>query len=88
MDRLTDQQVADQLTGIKGLGPWSAEMFLMFSLRRPDIFSVGDLGVRTAVSKLYGVDRENKGKILELSESWSPYRTYACRYLWASLENV
>lgn len=85
---LSDVQVTQQLTALKGLGPWSAEMFLMFSLRRPDVFSLGDLGVRTAISRLYHIDREDKQKILKLSERWRPYRTYACRYLWASLENV
>jgi DNA-3-methyladenine glycosylase II len=86
-DLLPDEAVFKAVTSVKGLGPWSAEMFLMFSLRRPDIFSVGDLGIRTAIARLYGVDREDKQAIIKLSESWSPYRTYACRLLWASLEN-
>jgi len=88
LDLLTDEEVAAKVTAIKGLGPWSAEMFLMFSLKRPDVFSVGDLGVRTAISRLYGIDREDKSRILVLSEQWRPFRTYACRYLWASLDSV
>lgn len=88
LSELEDEQVTKTLTSIKGLGPWSAEMFLMFSLKRSDVFSLGDLGVRTAISRLYGVDREDKIKILNISRSWQPYRTYACRYLWASLENA
>jgi len=60
-------------------------MILMFSLNRPDIFPVGDLGIRTAMSKLYKIERENKEEILKISESWSPHRTLASRYLWKSL---
>ncbi len=85
---LSNEEVFQQLTALKGLGPWSAEMFLMFSLKRPDVFSVGDLGVRSAINRLYGIDRGDNSKILALSENWKPYRTYACRYLWASLDNV
>lgn len=88
LNGLTDEQITHQLTSIKGLGPWSAEMFLIFSLKRPDIFSVGDLGLRTAISRLYGLDREDKPAILQLSETWRPYRTSASRYLWASLDAV
>ena len=60
-------------------------MILMFSLKRPDVFSLGDLGLRTAVSKLYKVDRDNIKKIESISLKWSPYRTIAARYLWKSL---
>lgn len=87
LKNLPDEEVVQQIVALKGLGPWSAEMFLMFSLNRPDIFAIGDLGLRTAVSNLYGIDREDKDAILELSKSWSPYRTLASRYLWASLNN-
>lgn len=88
LDTLTDDKISTAVTAIKGLGPWSAEMFLMFSLKRPDIFSVGDLGIRTAISRLYHLDREDKPAIIKLSENWRPFRTYACRYLWASLDSV
>ena len=85
---MTDQQVLEQLTKLKGIGTWTAEMFLMFSLDRQDIFSLGDLGLRNAVAKLYKVDRDDIGAIQQISTPWSPYRTIACRYLWASLDNA
>ncbi len=85
---LSDQEIVKTLTSIKGLGPWSAEMFLIFSLRRSDVFSIGDLGVRTAISRIYGIDREDKNKILAISQPWAPYRSFACRFLWASLDNA
>lgn len=88
LTKLTNEQITNQLTAVRGLGPWSAEMFLMFSLKRPDIFSIGDLGVRTAISRLYSVDRNDHAKILEISINWQPYRTFACRYLWSSLDNT
>lgn len=84
--KLSDEEVIGQLTKIKGIGVWTAEMFLMFSLKRPDVFSFGDLGLRTAISRLYKVDRNDKDKIIKISNKWSPYRTIACRYLWASLD--
>ena len=84
---LPDEDVITALTKVKGIGRWTAEMFLIFSLGRLDTFSVGDLGLRTAVSKLYEVDREDKNKIEEISKQWSPYRSLASLYLWKSLEN-
>lgn len=84
---LEDEEVVLELTKVKGVGRWTAEMFLIFSLGRQNIFSVGDLGLRSAVAKLYGVNREDKIKIEEISKSWSPYKTLASLYLWKSLEN-
>lgn len=84
---LPDEAVITALTKVKGIGPWTAEMFLIFSLGRLDTFSVGDLGLRTAVGRLYGVDRNDKIKIEEISKKWSPYRSLASLYLWKSLEN-
>jgi len=81
----TDGEVISELIKLKGIGKWTAEMILMFSLKRPDVFSLGDLGLRTAVSKLYKVDRDNIKKIESISLKWSPYRTIAARYLWKSL---
>jgi len=81
----TDEEVINELVRLKGVGKWTAEMILMFSLKRPDVFSLGDLGLRTAVSKLYKVDRNNIKKIEKISLNWSPYRTIAARYLWKSL---
>ncbi|MBU1200778.1 DNA-3-methyladenine glycosylase [Patescibacteria group bacterium] len=87
LKKSTDQEVIDQLTSIKGIGPWSANMILMFSLNRPDVFPVGDLGIRTAMSKLYKLDRENLKAMIIIAKKWSPYRTLASRYLWQSLDN-
>lgn len=82
------EQAVEQLTQIKGVGRWTAEMFLMFSLGREDVFSVGDLGLRRAIERWYGVEPDHKDlkKYLEISQKWQPYRTYASRVLWRSLE--
>ena len=61
-------------------------MFLIFSLQRPDIFSVGDLGLRSAVSKLYKARKDDFKKIEKISERWKPFRSFACRYLWESID--
>ncbi len=87
LHKLKDQQIMDQLTNIKGIGPWSAHMILMFTLNRPNVFPVGDLGIRTAMSRLYKLDRENQKAMLKKAENWSPYRTLASRYLWQSLDS-
>lgn len=87
LDKLSDEEVKKELIQVKGIGEWTAEMFLIFSLARPDVFSLGDLGLRNAISKLYGIDREDKTKILTLSQTWSPYRSTASLYLWSSLDN-
>lgn len=87
LSNISDEEVYAQLTAVNGIGPWTAEMFLIFSLHRPDVFSLGDLGLRTAVARLYGVPRDNLKKISKISESWKPYRSFASRYLWMSLEN-
>ena len=74
------------LTQIKGVGQWTVEMILMFTLGREDIFAVDDLGIQQAICKLYKIDAADKKamkeKMLKVSARWSPYRTYACRYLW------
>ncbi len=84
---LADEEVIIELTRVKGIGRWTAEMVLIFYLQRPDVFSLGDLGLRTAVSKLYKVDRNNLKKIEKISLAWKPYRSLASRYLWKSLDN-
>lgn len=87
LEQLEDEDVVKELIKIKGIGPWTAEMFLMFSLGREDIFSYGDLGLRRAIQKLYNMQKEpTKKEAQDLSLKWSPYRTYACRILWRSLE--
>ena len=78
-----DELVVAELTKLHGIGPWTAEMFLMFSLGREDVFSYGDLGLRRAIKKLYGFKKEPSRKQLEkISMKWSPYRTYASLVLW------
>ena len=86
LTKMSDQEVADHLTQVKGIGQWTAEMYLMFVLGRPDIFSPGDLGLRTAVKKVYGPKRKNFD-YAKFAQRWSPYRTVASWYLWRSLEN-
>jgi len=83
---LPDEEVMQELVKVKGIGPWTAEMFLMFSLGREDVFSHGDLGLRNAIKKIYGFKKEpTRGQIEKIVNSWSPYRSYACRVLWHSL---
>lgn len=86
INQLSDDEIKKELVEIKGIGPWSVEMFLIFSLKRPDVFSVGDLGLRTAIERLYGIKREDKQAILALAETWRPHRSLASRLLWSSLE--
>lgn len=85
---LEDEEVIEELIKVKGIGRWTAEMFLMFSLGRPDIFSIGDLGLRNAIKSIYNLEKPTNVEILTISEKWSPYRTYACRVLWRSLKNT
>lgn len=88
LPQLDDEEVIMELTKVKGIGRWTAEMFLMFTLGRPDVFSHGDLGLRNAIKKLYGFKKDPSWKTVErLSNKWKPYRTYACRILWKSLES-
>lgn len=82
-----DATVIENLTIVKGIGAWSAEMFLMFSLGRPDVFSVGDLGLKNAIKKLYKLNEVSNADLIKISAKWSPYRTYACMILWRSLDN-
>ncbi len=84
---MKNEEVIAELTKIKGIGPWSAEMFLMFSLGREDVFSYGDLGLRRAIQKLYKFKKEPTVKQMEkIVRKWSPYRTYGARILWKMLE--
>jgi DNA-3-methyladenine glycosylase II len=89
LDELPDEEVSAQLTAIKGLGQWTADMFLMFHLRRPDVLPVGDQGIRRAVKVQYRMRKLPDPKRLEkVARPWRPYRTLACLYLWSSLDNV
>lgn len=85
IDELTDEEVIKELTKIKGIGNWTAEMFLIFSLKRPDVFSFSDVGLLNAIKKIYGKDLEKK-EIQTITDNWKPYRSYAAMYLWKSLE--
>ena len=88
MGELTDEQVTAELVAVKGIGIWTAHMFLMFHLQRPDVLPVGDLGIRKAIELAYGLDGLPQADVMEdIAEPWRPQRTLACRYLWRSLEN-
>lgn len=87
--KMEDDAVIAELTQVKGIGQWTAEMFLMFNLGRPDVMPAGDLGVQTAVMKAYGMAKRPTPKELrEFAERWKPHRTAAAWYLWRSLETV
>jgi DNA-3-methyladenine glycosylase II len=89
LDELSDEDVILRLTAVKGFGRWTAEMFLMFRLHRPDILPVGDLGIVTAIQRLYGLrKRPDANRILKIGEVWRPYRSVACWYLWQTLREV
>lgn len=87
-----NEAIIDLLVQIKGIGKWSVEMLLMFTLGREDVFAVDDLGIQQAMIKLYKLDpadkKAMKEKMLKLSAKWSPYRTYACLHLWRWKDNV
>ncbi len=85
--QMSDEEVINFLTNVKGVGRWTVEMLLMFSLGRQDVFPVDDLGIQQAMIKLYKIriddKKELRKKLLSISAKWSPYRTYACLHLWA-----
>ena len=84
---LDDEGVIAALTQVKGVGRWTAEMFLMFRLQRPDVLPVGDLGILTAVQKAYRLrKRPTADRLRKLGDAWKPYRSIACWYLWRSLD--
>lgn len=88
LHELTDEAVIEAIVKVKGLGRWSAEMFLMFRLHRPDVLPVDDLGIVNAIHRLYGLRKRPKAdRLKKIGESWRPYRTVACWYLWRSLDN-
>jgi DNA-3-methyladenine glycosylase II len=89
LDDLSDDEVTAELVAVKGLGRWTADMFLIFHLGRPDVLPVGDLGVRRAVERLYGFEALPSAAELEaLGERWRPWRSLASLYLWESLDNA
>jgi DNA-3-methyladenine glycosylase II len=86
LNKMENEEVINYLTQIKGVGRWTTEMLLMFTLGREDVFAVDDLGIQNAMKKLYKLDGSDKKKfredMLTISKNWSPYRTYACVHLW------
>jgi DNA-3-methyladenine glycosylase II len=88
LDELPDEEVIEQLTAVKGIGDWSAHMFLMFHLGRPDVLPVGDQGIRNAIKKEYRLRTiPDANRMEKIARPWRPYRTLACLYLWSSLDN-
>jgi DNA-3-methyladenine glycosylase II len=88
LDALPDEVVIERLTSVKGFGRWTAEMFLMFRLHRPDVLPAGDLGIVNAVKKMYGLRKLPDAKRLhKIGEAWRPYRSVASWYLWQSLRD-
>jgi DNA-3-methyladenine glycosylase II len=88
LDELSDEEVIEEIVAVRGLGRWSAEMFLMFHLERPDVFSGGDLGLRRAIQVAYGLEEmPTPDEAVERAERWRPHRTLAAVYLWESLAN-
>jgi len=89
LETLPDEDVIVALTNVKGIGRWTAEMFLMFRLHRPDVLPVGDLGIVKAVQRAYKLRlAPTPVRLTRLGENWRPYRSVACWYLWASLDNT
>jgi DNA-3-methyladenine glycosylase II len=89
LSELSDEDVVAELIAIKGIGRWTAEMFLIFHLGRPDVISTGDLGIRRAVQLAYGLEELPGPTDLErIAEPWRPHRTLACLHLWRSLSNA
>jgi DNA-3-methyladenine glycosylase II len=88
LDALPDGEVIAELTAVKGIGVWSAHMFLIFQLDRPDVLAVGDLGIRKSMMTAYGLAALPLPEAMErIAEPWRPFRTLACRYLWRALDN-
>ena len=87
MPQMTEEEVIEHLTQVKGIGVWTAHMFLMFTLRRPDILPTGDYGVQAAIKKHYKKRKWPKPAVMEkIAKPWAPHRSIACWYLWRSLD--
>lgn len=91
LNGMSDEEIITYLVPIKGVGRWTVEMLLMFTIGRQDVFAVDDLGIQNAMCVLYRIKKTDKKKMkarmLKISSSWSPFRTYACMHLWRSLDN-
>jgi DNA-3-methyladenine glycosylase II len=89
LEQLSDEEVIEEIVAVRGLGQWTAEMFLLFHLQRPDVLSGGDLGIRKAIQIEYGLEEMPPPKrVIEIGEPWRPYRSLASLYLWESLAAV
>ncbi len=89
LDDLGDEEVIAEIVAVRGLGQWTAEMFLMFHLERPDVLSGGDLGIRKAIQNEYGLEEmPTPTEVIEIGEAWRPHRSLASLYLWESLAAV
>ena len=87
IDKVSNEKIINNLVQIKGVGPWTAEMFLMFTLQRLDVFSIKDLGIKKGIQKLFKLDCIPTDEfMIEKSKKWSPYRTIACLYLWKLID--
>jgi DNA-3-methyladenine glycosylase II len=90
--KMNNEELIEHFTEIKGVGRWTAEMLLMFTLGREDVFAVDDLGIQNAMIRVYKLDKTDKKKLrekmLQISAKWSPYRTYACLHLWHHKDNT
>lgn len=88
ISQMADEEIIKSLVAVKGIGPWTAEMFLIFSLARPDVLAVADYGLQVAMKRLYNLDSIPKPAAMrEIAEPWRPYRSYASLYLWRVLDN-
>ena len=87
LEQLDDDDVIAELVAVKGIGEWSAHMFLMFQLERPDVLAPGDLGIRKGIQISYGLEAlPTPAEVIAVAEPWRPYRTAACRYLWRAID--
>lgn len=89
LDQLSDEEAIEEIVAVRGLGQWTAEMFLLFHLERPDVLSGGDLGIRKAIQIEYGLEEmPSPTRVIEIGEPWRPHRSLASLYLWESLAAV
>jgi len=92
LGKMNNEEIIEYLTRIKGVGRWTAEMLLMFTLGREDVFAADDLGIQQAMIKIYKLDKNDKKKLreemIQISAKWSPYRSYACLHLWHHKDNA
>lgn len=91
LDSLSNEEIIKELTAVKGIGEWTAHMFMMFCMGRLDVLAPGDLGIKNGIQKLYGLDHQpSPQEVVELAEKnrWHPYETVACWYIWKSLDNA